>query len=70
VLVTGFSFVRESARAIGRARSGRVLVLAPAVGLLLIVLDSQLSGRLFEEPYLWLLLGLAYSAQAGVEESG
>ena len=73
VLVTGLSFVRESIRAIGRARAGRVLVLAPAVGLLLIVLLSQLSlplSWLFEEPYLWLLLGLAYSAQAGVEESG
>lgn len=70
VLVTAVSFVRSSIRALNQTREGRALILAPLVGLLLIVLDSQLSGRLFEEPYLWLLLGLAYAAQAEFEESG
>jgi hypothetical protein len=45
-------------------------VLAPAVALIVIALTSQISGRLFEEPYLWLFLGLAYSAQAGVDGTG
>ena len=69
VLITAVSFVRSSIRATTQTGQARALVLAPVVGLLLIVLDSQLSGRLFEEPYLWLFLGLAYSAQAGVEEA-
>ncbi len=67
-LVTAFSFVRSTIRA-ASSRSLRTLVLAPAIALLLIVLASQYSGRLFEEPYLWLFPGLAYSAQAGVRET-
>jgi hypothetical protein len=43
-------------------------VLVPAVALLVIVLESQFSGRLFDEPYLWLFLGLAYSALAGLKD--
>jgi O-antigen ligase len=64
VLVIFFSYVRSTWQATNRSTSGRALVLAPAIGLLLILLTSQLSGRLFEEPYLWLFLGLAFSAQA------
>jgi putative inorganic carbon (HCO3(-)) transporter len=69
VLVTGFSFVTSTVRATFQSRAARTLVLAPAIALLLIVIDSQLSSRLFEEPYLWLFLGLAYSAQAGLDHS-
>jgi putative inorganic carbon (hco3(-)) transporter len=69
VLITAVSFVRSSIQATSQTGQARALVLAPVVGLLLIVLDSQISGRLFEEPYLWLFLGLAYSAQAGFEEA-
>lgn len=67
VLVAGFSFLRSTVRATFQSGAARTLVLAPAIALLLIVLDSQLAGRLFEEPYLWLFLGLAYSAQAGLD---
>jgi hypothetical protein len=38
------------------------------IGVLVVVLDSQISGRLFDEPYLWLFLGLAYSARAGLRD--
>lgn len=67
VLVIVFSFVRSTWQATTRSTSERALVLAPAIGLIVILLTSQLSGRLFEEPYLWLFLGLAFSAQAGLD---
>jgi putative inorganic carbon (HCO3(-)) transporter len=70
VLVAAYSFVRSTWRATGRSLRERTLVLGPAIGVLVIVLTSQLSGRLFEEPYLWLFLGLAFSAQAGLDGSG
>jgi len=70
VLVTGYSFVRSTMRAAMQSAAVRTLALAPAVALLLILLTSQISGRLFEEPYLWLFLGLAYSAQAGLDGKG
>ena len=70
VIVAGYSFVRSTWRATGRQLRERTLVLAPAIGVLVIVVTSQLSGRLFEEPYLWLFLGLAFSAQAGLDDSG
>lgn len=64
VLVTSYSFVRSTLRAAINSPAKRTLVLAPAIALVLIVLTSQVSGRLFEEPYLWLFLGLSYLAQA------
>lgn len=67
VLVIVFSIVRSTWQATTRSTSERALVLAPAIGLIVILLTSQLSGRLFEEPYLWLFLGLAFSAQAGLD---
>jgi putative inorganic carbon (hco3(-)) transporter len=67
VLVIVFSFVRSTWQATTRSTGERALVLAPAIGLIVILLTSQLSGRLFEEPYLWLFLGLAFSAQAGLD---
>jgi putative inorganic carbon (hco3(-)) transporter len=67
VLVIVLSFVRSTWQATTRSKSERALVLAPAIALLVILLTSQLSGRLFEEPYLWLFLGLAFSAQAGLD---
>src|SRR2546427_8470042 len=69
VLLAGVSFVRSTWRATKQSPAERALVLAPAIGLLVIPLTSQFSGRFFEEPYLWLFLGLAYSAQAGLEGS-
>lgn len=69
VIVTGYSFVRSTIRATIQFPAVRALVLAPAIALLVIVLTSQYSGRLFEEPYLWLFLGLAFSAQAGPRET-
>jgi O-antigen ligase len=67
VIVAGYSFVRSTIRATIQSPAVRTLVLAPAIAVLVIVLTSQYSGRLFEEPYLWLFLGLAYSAQAGLK---
>ncbi|HEY2598488.1 MAG TPA: O-antigen ligase family protein, partial [Candidatus Dormibacteraeota bacterium] len=69
LIVAGYSFVRSTTRAAVQSPATRALVLAPAIALLVIVLTSQYSGRLFEEPYLWLFLGLAYSAQAGAKET-
>lgn len=68
VLVAGFSFARSAVQARLRGPVERTLALAPVIGILVIVLASQFSSRLFEEPYLWLFLGLAYSAQAGLDD--
>jgi putative inorganic carbon (hco3(-)) transporter len=68
VLLTGFFFVRSMVRSGFQSPVERALVLAPSIALLLIFLDSQFSGRLFDESYLWLFLGLAYSARAGVKD--
>jgi len=70
VLVAGFSFARSAVRARILGPVERTLALAPVIGLLVILLASQFSSRLFEEPYLWLFLGLAYSAQAGLDDGG
>jgi putative inorganic carbon (hco3(-)) transporter len=69
VLLTGFFFVRSMVQGGFQSQVERTLVLAPVIGLLLIVLDSQFSGRLFDESYLWLFLGLAYSARAGLRDA-
>jgi len=68
VLLTGLIFVKSTVRAAFQSPLHRTLVLVPAVALLVIVLESQFSGRLFDEPYLWLFLGLAYSALAGLKD--
>jgi O-antigen ligase len=68
VMLTGFFFIRSVARGTSQSPAQRTLVLAPLIALLLIVLDSQFSGRLVDESYLWLFLGLAYSARAGLED--
>ena len=39
-------------------------VAAMSVALVAILIESQFAGRLFEEPYLWVLLGLFYGAAA------
>jgi O-antigen ligase len=69
VLLTGFFFVRSMVGGRIQSAAERALVLAPLIGMLLIVLDSQFSGRLFDESYLWLFLGLAYSARAGLQHA-
>jgi O-antigen ligase len=69
VLLTGFFFVRSMVRGGFQSPLERTLVLAPVVGLMLVVLDSQFSGRFFDESYLWLFLGLAYSARAGLRDA-
>ena len=68
VLLTGFFFVRSMVRSRFQSSLERTLVLAPLIALLFIVLDSQFSGRLFDESYLWLFLGLAFSARAGLKD--
>lgn len=58
-----FEFARSTAKAFRSNRRDRAYIVAPVLALLVIVLDSQLSGRLVDEPYLWLFLGLAAAAQ-------
>lgn len=55
----GAAIARAAARGL-RDRDARVrtAVLAAAVGIAVIVVASQMAGRLFNEPYLWLVLGL------------
>jgi O-antigen ligase len=67
VLLAGFFFVREMIGSRMQAAATRALVLAPAIGVLVTVLDSQSSGRLLDESYLWLFLGLAYAARLGLD---
>jgi O-antigen ligase len=66
VLLIGFYFVREMTGARFQSAAEKALVVAPVMAVLVTVLDSQASGRLFDESYLWLFLGLAYSARAGL----
>lgn len=67
VLLSGFDFVRTTVWAGVQSPTQRSLVLAAVIALLFIAIESQFSGRLFDEPYLWLFLGLAYAARAGLE---
>jgi len=67
VLMIALFFVRSMVHGGFQSLEQRGLVLAPVIALVMIVLDSQFTGRLFDEPYLWLFLGLAYSARAGLE---
>jgi len=68
VLVFVVSFVRSTVEAARRNGLQRTLSLAPALAILVIVLESQFSNRLFDEPYLWLFLGLAFAAHAGLQD--
>ena len=68
VLVFAVSFVRSTVNASRRSALQRTLSLAPALAILVIVLESQFSNRLFDEPYLWLFLGLAFAAHAGLQD--
>jgi O-antigen ligase len=62
--------VREVRRLTARARRPWISVSVPAVLLGLILFDSLFEGRLFTEPYLWLMLGLLYSASRSMPPSG
>ena len=68
VLVFAVSFVRSTVNASRRSALLRTLSLAPALAILVIVLESQFSNRLFDEPYLWLFLGLAFAAHVGLQD--
>lgn len=68
VLAFAVSFVRSTVEAARRTGLQRTLALAPALAILMIVLESQFSNRLFDEPYLWLFLGLAFAAHAGLRD--
>jgi putative inorganic carbon (hco3(-)) transporter len=52
----------EAIRAMRRRTPWRDLIVTPAFLIVPILLFSQLEGRLIEEPYLWLAIGLVYSA--------
>jgi len=62
-----FEFVRSTVRSFG-SQIRRPYVTAALLALLLILLVSQLEGRLLEEPYMWLFLGAALGAQR-IDES-
>lgn len=66
LLVLVVQLFRETRRS-ARSATGetREMMLAAALMLGVILLASQLEGRLFPEPYLWLFLGLLYAAQGG-----
>jgi len=57
-------YFRRSVVSIRRKPSVRAYVLAPLLAIIVIVLGSQLQSRFVDEPYLWVLLGLAWSAMA------
>jgi putative inorganic carbon (hco3(-)) transporter len=60
----GFEYVRRSVTAIRGSRPVRPYVVAALLAVGVIFLESQLNGRLIDEPYLWIFLGLAWSAIA------
>ena len=55
---------REVIASLRRPTPWREWVVVPAVLLLPILAYSQVEGRMLEEPYLWLALGLVYSARS------
>jgi O-antigen ligase len=57
-----FEFVRSTARS-ARLLLRRPYLVAAVLALLLILLASQFEGRLLQEPYAWLFLGVALGAQ-------
>jgi O-antigen ligase len=56
--------LREVIGTLLRSTEWRNWIVTPAVLLIPILMFSQLEGRLIEEPYLWLALGLLYSARS------
>ena len=61
------ALARESWRSLTDRRGDAALVVMPIVAGTAIFLDSQLTGRLFDEPYLWVFLGLLYTAQSRID---
>jgi O-antigen ligase/polysaccharide polymerase Wzy-like membrane protein len=59
-----FEYVRSSVAGVRRDDVRRAYILAPLIAVIVIFLESQLNGRLVDEPYLWVFLGLAWSAMA------
>jgi O-antigen ligase len=58
----GYEFLRRAWGAIRRVKMSRAYILAPVFAVLVIFLESQLSERLIDDPYLWLFVGLACAA--------
>jgi len=56
--------LREVVKSLRRPTSWREWIVTPAVLFIPIIAFSQVEGRMLEEPYLWLALGLLYSALA------
>jgi O-antigen ligase len=56
--------LREVIGSMRRRTEWRDWIVTPAVLLIPILMFSQLEGRLIEEPYLWLVLGLLYLARS------
>lgn len=57
-----YSYTRQTVAAVKRDGAGRAYVLAPFMAVAVIFLESQLNGRLLDEPYLFVFLGLAAAA--------
>jgi glycosyltransferase involved in cell wall biosynthesis/O-antigen ligase len=57
-----YAYTRQTVAAVRRDGAGRAYVLAPFMAIAVIFLESQLNGRLFDEPYLFVFLGLAAAA--------
>jgi O-antigen ligase len=55
--------LREVIASIGRRAKWRLWIVTPAVLIVPILVYSKFEGRLIEEPYLWLALGLLYAAK-------
>jgi len=65
VLMLAFliQLAREALAARARRDAWSLWAIAPATLIIPIFLYSQFEGRFFQEPYLWLVLGMLYSAQ-------
>lgn len=57
-----YSYTRHTIAAVRRDGTQRAYVLAPFMAVAVIFLESQLNGRLLDEPYLFVFLGLAAAA--------